>query len=70
MRHLIVTMSHRDHSSYDLTGLVVKFLLSISTHIKHLADAHDARERFAHLDAHQLADIGLTASDRDFRLIG
>jgi len=52
----------------ELTASVVKIVLSFSDHAHRIADAHDARTRFAHMGQNHLADIGLTDADRDYRL--
>ena len=52
----------------EITSSVVKMVLSFSDRAQRIADAHDARQRFAHLPNRHLNDIGLTDADRDYRL--
>ena len=52
----------------ELTASVVKLVLSFSDRAHRIADAHDARTRFAHMGQSHLADIGLTDADRAYRL--
>jgi uncharacterized protein YjiS (DUF1127 family) len=68
MRLATTTYAPRHSVLNDLASSVIKVVLSFSDGINRLADAHDARQRFAHLDERQLADIGLTPADRDFRI--
>ena len=52
----------------ELTASVVKIVLSFSDRAHRIADAHDARQRFAHMGQTHLVDIGLTDAERDYRL--
>jgi len=52
----------------EIAASVVKIVLSFSDHAHRIADAHDARTRFAYMGQSHLADICLTDADRDYRL--
>ncbi len=65
MLHII---SSKLTASSQMAASIVKMMLSFSDRANRYADAHAARARFANLQGRQLADIGLTSADRDYRI--
>ncbi len=65
MSHII---SSKLTASSQMAASIVKMMLSFSDRANRYADAHAARARFANLQGRQLADIGLTSADRDYRI--
>jgi len=68
MRLATTGFRHNTSLVQELAVSAVKVLLSFSNKISAIADAHDARERFAHLESRQLEDIGLNTAERDYRI--